>query len=69
MLQEHILELLRCPRTGQKLRLAFPGEILQLRTLQAQTEDWLATQDGGLFYPTRSGIPILLAEEACPLGQ
>ncbi len=44
-----LLPLLRCPRTGQKLR---------------EVGDRLVTEDGMLAYRIEDGIPVLLAEEA-----
>lgn len=45
----HVLNILRCPLTRSKLRLE--GEFLVAET-------------GGLRYPLRDGIPVLLVEEA-----
>ena len=44
-----LLELLRCPLTRSRLRLE---------------GDWLVAETGGLRYPIRNGIPVLLVEEA-----
>ena len=44
-----LLEVLRCPRTGQKLR----GD-----------GDRLLTEDGKFAYRIEDGIPLLLPEEA-----
>lgn len=44
-----LLEVARCPRTGQKLR--------------AEGERWV-TEDGCFSYRVENGIPVLLAEEA-----
>jgi uncharacterized protein YbaR (Trm112 family) len=46
---ENILEIVRCPRTGQKLH---------------QDKDCLVTEDGAWTYRVEGGIPVLLAEEA-----
>jgi hypothetical protein len=46
---DQTLALLRCPVTGSKLRLE---------------EGFLVAEVGGLRYPIRNGIPLLLAEEA-----
>jgi len=48
-LSPYILEILRCPVTGSRLRLE---------------QGWLIAETGGLRYPIREGIPVLLAEEA-----
>ncbi|HVT90719.1 MAG TPA: Trm112 family protein [Tepidisphaeraceae bacterium] len=44
-----ILEILRCPLTRSKLR---------------QEGAWLISEQGGLRYPVRDGIPVMLIEEA-----
>lgn len=44
-----VLELLRCPVTRSTLR---------------QEGDWLIADAGGLRYPVRDGIPVMLPEEA-----
>jgi uncharacterized protein YbaR (Trm112 family) len=48
-IDEEILALLRCPVTRSKLRLQ---------------QGFLVGEVGGLRYPIRNGIPVLLAEEA-----
>jgi hypothetical protein len=44
-----LLEILRCPVTRSRLR---------------QEGDWLVCEAGGLSYPVREGIPVMLPEEA-----
>jgi uncharacterized protein YbaR (Trm112 family) len=44
-----LLSILRCPLTRSKLR---------------QEGDWLIAEVGGLAYPVRDGIPVMLVEEA-----
>ncbi len=44
-----LLKLLRCPLTHSPLR---------------QEGDYLISEVGGLAYPVRDGIPVMLAEEA-----
>lgn len=44
-----LLEILRCPLTRSKLR---------------QEGDHLVAETGGLAYPVRDGIPVMLVEEA-----
>jgi uncharacterized protein len=48
-LDPHVLNILRCPLTRSKLR---------------QEGDFLVAEVGGLRYPLRDGIPVLLVEEA-----
>ena len=45
----HLLALLRCPLTKSKLRLQ---------------DGHLVAETGGLKYPIRDGIPVMLPEEA-----
>lgn len=49
VLDSELLELLRCPVTHSRLRLE---------------GDFLVAEVGGLRYPVRDGIPVMLAEEA-----
>lgn len=44
-----LLEILRCPLTHSKLR---------------PEGDFLVAEEGGLAYPVRDGIPVMLIEEA-----
>ena len=44
-----LLEILRCPITRSRLR---------------QEGDYLIAEVGGIAYPVRQGIPVMLAEEA-----
>jgi uncharacterized protein YbaR (Trm112 family) len=48
-LTDDLLSILRCPVTRSPLR---------------RDGDFLVSQIGGLRYPIRDGIPVLLAEEA-----
>jgi uncharacterized protein YbaR (Trm112 family) len=49
VLDEETLAILRCPVTRSKLKL---------------DNGFLVGETGGLRYPIRNGIPVLLAEEA-----
>jgi uncharacterized protein YbaR (Trm112 family) len=49
LLDEQFMEIVRCPVTRSRLTLH---------------EDHLVSQIGGLRYPIRDGIPVLLPEEA-----
>ena len=44
-----LLHILRCPITRSRLK---------------QEGDYLVAETGGLAYPVRNGIPVMLAEEA-----
>ena len=48
-LDSELLTILRCPLTRSPLR---------------QEGDWLIAEAGGLAYPVRDGIPVMLVEEA-----
>jgi len=48
-IDRELLEILRCPLTRSRLR---------------QEGDWLVAEVGGLAYPVREGLPVMLVEEA-----
>ncbi len=48
-IEPELLAILRCPLTLSRLR---------------QEGDWLVAEEGGLRYPVRDGIPVMLMEEA-----
>ena len=80
---ESFLALLRCPRTGTELRVAQAGELAghnesirdgNLSNAAGQKlgqamEGALVSACGRWLYPVHGGIPVLLAEEAVPLGE
>jgi uncharacterized protein YbaR (Trm112 family) len=51
---DFLLEVVRCPRTGQKLH---------------EEAGRLVTGDGALAYRVDNGIPVLLAEEAVEVAR
>lgn len=55
-----LLELLRCPVTKQRLRLA-PPEVVAVRG------EGLVREDEHMFYPIRNGIPVLLPDSGIEL--
>jgi uncharacterized protein YbaR (Trm112 family) len=64
-----------CPKTKGALRLASEQEVAQvnekIQASGAQTEPLqagLVCDSGGLMYPIRDGIPVLLVAEAIPFG-
>lgn len=77
------VSMLRCPRTGGELRLAGGGELAALnqslldgqlknaagRKLERSMKAALVSACGGWLYPVREGIPVLLADEAVPVGR
>ena len=48
-IEPELLDILRCPLTRSRLH---------------QEGDWLVYEVGGLSYPVRDGIPVMLVEEA-----
>lgn len=44
-----LMEILRCPVTRSRLR---------------KEGDWLIAESGGIAYPIKDGIPVMLAESA-----
>lgn len=66
------LSILMCPKTRGSLRLATDAEIAEVnaeRQGEASPEPLeagLVCDSGGLMYPIRDGIPVLLAAEAIP---
>lgn len=80
---EDLLDILRCPANGLRLRLATPELIRELetrragaglRTLAGKPVDeplraGLVREDGLVFYPVREGIPMLLIEESILLDK
>ncbi len=82
MLDPQLLALLRCPETRQPLAELSPKELARLesaraagtlqtragRTVNERVEAGLVREDGAYVYPIREGIPVLLVDEALPLG-
>src|SRR5260370_7777434 len=76
-----LLSLLRCPRTGGRLRLASESELIcinaEIRAKQDQVqghqevngelEQSLICDSSKLCYPVRDGLPVLLPNEAFDL--
>lgn len=65
---EQLADLLRCPVTGQRLRLADPREITPIAMkAPADSDGFLIREDGRAAFPVRDGIPSLLPESLIPL--
>lgn len=78
-----LLEILVCPETHQRLKLAEPALVERLKALQdkgqlknragappAETvHGALVREDGAYAYSISDGIPIMLIDEAIPLDQ
>ena len=63
-----LTDLLRCPVTGQRLRIANPAEVAPIAAkAPADTEGFLIREDGQAAFPVKNGIPSLLPESLIPL--
>lgn len=67
------LDILMCPKTKGSLRIATGAEIASVNARIERgdlaiepLEAGLFCDQGGLMYPIRDGIPVLLASEAIP---
>jgi len=83
MLDKELLDLLVCPETQTPLTLADPALLERLnraiaagvvrnrggQSVEEPLESGLVREDGTLLYPILDGIPVMLIEEAIPLGQ
>ncbi len=79
-LDTRLLEILRCPVTGQPLALASRAQLEDIRRAtvnlavanQAPREPFdaaLIVADGSRAYPIQNGIPVMLVSEAILLTQ
>lgn len=82
MIADSLVALLRCPETGQAVRIA-PEDLVrglearraagELRdnsgnVVAAPVEDGLLREDGARLFPVRGGIPVMLAEESIAIS-
>ena len=82
MIAAEILTLLCCPETGQTLAAASPEQVSRIEALRMagtlrdrtgrpvadKLDAGLVRSDGQWLFPVRDGIPVLLLDEALPLG-
>jgi uncharacterized protein YbaR (Trm112 family) len=81
MIDHNLLDILVCPETKQPLRVAEADLLSALNTLieegsvttrggeavTAEVGEGLVREDGGVLYPVRDDIPIMLIDESIPL--
>ena len=66
---DQLADLLRCPLTGQRLRIADPGEVAAVAAkAPAESDGFLIREDEKAAFPVINGIPTLLPEAAIPIG-
>jgi len=82
MINADLLKMLQCPEDRTPLREAEAATLAELNAAVAagglrnrggdlvarQLEGGLVRQDGAFLYPIVDGIPVLLVDEAIPLG-
>jgi uncharacterized protein YbaR (Trm112 family) len=82
MMDAELLKILCCPETHQEVRPADAALIAQLNArietgtlnnragqpVKEKLGGGLVRADGKLLYPIRQEIPVMLVEEAIPLG-
>lgn len=82
-IDQHLLEILRCPATGQALRQLTRRELeilnqaiakdgLPLESgarISTRIDDGLMTHDGSHVYRIDDGIPVMLISEAVRAGE
>ena len=81
MIKPELLNILRCPETHQKLRVADSALLGQVndaiaagrlqnragRTISEKVDGGLVREDGKFLYPIRANLPIMLIDEAIAL--
>jgi uncharacterized protein YbaR (Trm112 family) len=61
-----LADLLRCPVTGQRLRIATSEEV-RLVT-EHDGDGFLVREDGMIAFPVKDGIPSLLPSDGIAIG-
>ena len=82
MIDAELLKIMCCPETHQELRPAEPALLNKLneqieagtlknragQPVKEKIDDGLVRADGKYLYPLRRGVPVMLVDEAIPLG-
>lgn len=83
MIDKELLDILACPETKEPVRLADTGLVEELNALieqgqvsnrgggkvEKKVDGGLVREDGAFLYPVEDGIPIMLIDEAIPIGE
>ena len=83
MIEPKLVELLRCPRSGQTLEIAEESLVQRLNAaiesgrlrdhceqrVKLPIDGGLVTADQQRMYPIRDQIPTMIADESIPLDQ
>lgn len=81
MIEQNLLDILVCPETKQPLHVADEALLAKLNasiraggvttrggeTVTSPLSEALVREDGGVAYPVRDDIPIMLIDESIPL--
>lgn len=82
-MDKHLLDILRCPASGQPLALLGKDKLKQLNaaiaagtvrqqdgeTVAAPLTEVLRTANGATLYPVRDGIPVMLEDQSIATAQ
>ncbi len=83
MIEKELLDILVCPKSHKPLTLAEQSLVAGLnekiaaktltnaagRSVESEMQGGLVCEDEGLLYPIIDGIPVMLVDEAIPIGQ
>ena len=83
MIDKELLDILACPETKEPVHLADAGLIDGLNALieqgqvsnrrgeklEKKLDGGLVREDGAFLYPVEDDIPIMLIDEAVPIGE
>lgn len=82
-MDQHLLDILRCPVSGQPLALLGKDKLKQLNAaiaggrvrqqdgepVSAPLTEALRTANGSTLYPVRNGIPVMLEDQSISTAQ